>query len=91
MIVSCEILEIDTPFSEAFKRIVLDTQNDRKKYKEEDYHSDRGQLITKVRLSVTDPSMKGEAINVYLYPFDSRGKEFIPELDPFELKDSIIK
>lgn len=29
-------------------------------------------------------------MNVYLYPYDGRGKEFIPELDPFEIQDRII-
>jgi hypothetical protein len=33
--------------------------------------------------------MKGETMTVYLYPFDGRGREFMPELDPFEIRERI--
>lgn len=30
-------------------------------------------------------------MNVYLYPYDGRGREFMPGLDPFEIRERIGK
>lgn len=31
---------------------------------------------------ITDESLKGELFNVYVYTYDKRGLEFLPELHP---------
>jgi hypothetical protein len=42
-----------------------------------------------VNLLITDPSMQGSPVNAYIYTFDGRGAEFMPELNPHIIRKDI--
>jgi hypothetical protein len=49
---------------------------------EKDYESTGGKFIYNIELLVTDNSMDGDIFSVFLYTFDDKGKEFLPDMDP---------
>lgn len=49
---------------------------------EKKFESGEGEYIYSVHYAVTDPSLKGEIFNVYIYTYDNRGLEFLPGLNP---------
>lgn len=57
-------------------------KDSKKKVEELPISSKEGNLITGVRLLITDPSMEGNPMNVYVCTYDGRGSEFIPGLNP---------
>lgn len=74
--VNCEFVECFTTFSDALRR--YDAQN----HTDKRYESAEGEYIYSVHYVITDSSMEGELFNVYLYTYDQRGFEFLPELHP---------
>jgi hypothetical protein len=58
-----------------------------KKYDEENHtekqkDSEVGKFIYSIHLLLSDASLNGEVCNAYIYTYDQRGLEFLPELNP---------
>ncbi len=52
---------------------------------EKAYDSNDGEFIYNVQFVVTDNSMDGDVFSIYLYTYDGRGKEFLPNMDPSKI------
>lgn len=65
-----------TSFDDALKRY------DRSNYTEKNKESETGEYIYSIHLLLSDQSLEGEVCNAYIYTFDDRGLEFLPDLHP---------
>lgn len=69
-------MDIITSFDDAFKK--YDKDNNTEKSKE----SETGEYIYSIHMLLSDDSLDGEVCNAYVYTFDGKGLEFLPELHP---------
>jgi hypothetical protein len=74
--VVCEVMDVLTSFDDALKR--YDSEN----YTEKNKLSETGEYIYSIHLLLSDDSLEGEVCNAYIYTFDGRGLEFLPDLHP---------
>lgn len=69
-------MDVLTSFEEALKRYDSDNNT------EKSTMSESGGYIYSIHLLLSDESLEGEVCNAYIYTFDGRGIEFLPELSP---------
>lgn len=69
-------MDIKTAFEDALKK--YDSEN----HTEKQYTSESGDYIFSIHLVISDDSLNGEVCNAYIYTYDGRGLEFLPELHP---------
>lgn len=69
-------MDVITPFEDALKK--YDAENHTEKSKD----SEVGVFIYSIHLLISDESMAGEVCNAYIYTYDQKGLEFLPELNP---------
>jgi len=74
--VVCEITDICTSFENALKKY------DKENNTEKNPTSETGEYIYSIHLLISDDSLDGEVCNAYIYTYDGRGLEFLPELHP---------
>lgn len=76
MRVTVEVMDIKTSFEDALKK--YDSEN----HTEKQYLSESGDYIFSMHLLISDESLGGEVFNAYIYTYDGRGLEFLPDLHP---------
>ena len=69
-------MDIQTSFDDALRKYDQDNLTEKSKI------SETGEYIFGIHLLITDPSMNGEVCNAYIYTYDGRGLEFLPDLHP---------
>lgn len=69
-------MDVCTEFGHALKKF------ERENNTEKEYQSESGEYIYSIHLLLSDGSMQGEVCNAYIYTFDDRGLEFLPNLHP---------
>ena len=69
-----EVMDITTPFEHALKKYDSDNNT------EKDYNSETGDYLYSIHLLLSDGSLDGEVINAYIYTFDGRGFDFLPNM-----------
>ena len=69
-------MDVTTPFGDALKKYDSDNNT------EKEYTSEAGEYIYSIHLLLSDGSLDGEVINAYIYTFDGRGFDFLPNLGP---------
>ncbi len=69
-------MDVVTPFEDALKK--YDSENHTEKSRE----SEVGQFVYSIHLLLSDDSLAGEVCNAYIYTYDQKGLEFLPELNP---------
>jgi hypothetical protein len=72
----CEVMDVCTSFEDALRK--YDKENNTEKNK----GSETGEYIYSIHLLISDDSMEGEVCNAYIYTYDGRGLEFLPDLHP---------
>lgn len=76
MRVTCEVMNVCTSFDDALKK--FDAEN----HTEKAASSESGEYIYSIHLLISDSSLDGEVFNVYIYTYDGKGLEFLPDLQP---------
>lgn len=71
-----EVMDVCSSFEDALKKY------DRENYTEKNKNSETGEYIFSIHLLLSDESLDGEVCNAYIYTFDGRGLEFLPDLNP---------
>lgn len=71
-----EVMNVCTKFDEALKK--FDTDNHTEKLAT----SETGDYIYSIHLLISDDTLNGEVFNAYVYTYDGRGLEFLPDLQP---------
>ena len=71
-----EVMDVCTEFSSALRKYEKENNT------EKEYTSEAGEYIYSIHLLLSDPSMQGEVCNAYIYTFDDKGIEFLPNLNP---------
>lgn len=72
----CEVMDVQSSFDEALRKYDKDNFTEKSKV------SETGEYIFGIHLLISDSSMDGEVCNAYVYTFDERGLEFLPDLNP---------
>ena len=70
------MMDVMTSFDDALRR--YDAENTTEK----NDVSQSGQYIYSIHLLLSDESLEGEVCNAYVYTFDGRGLEFLPDMHP---------
>uniref|UniRef100_A0A1J3JR11 Uncharacterized protein n=4 Tax=Noccaea caerulescens TaxID=107243 RepID=A0A1J3JR11_NOCCA len=74
--VTVEIMNVCTSFEDALKK--FDAENHTEKLAT----SETGDYIYSIHLLISDGSLDGEVFNAYIYTYDGKGLEFLPDLQP---------
>ena len=69
-------MDVCTTFKDALKKFDKDNGTEKNKV------SETGEYIYSIHLLLSDESLDGEVCNAYVYTFDGKGLEFLPELHP---------
>jgi hypothetical protein len=69
-------MNVCTKFEDALKK--FDSDNHTEKLST----SESGDYIYSIHLLISDDTLSGEVFNAYIYTFDGKGLEFLPDLQP---------
>lgn len=73
---SVEVMNVCTKFDDALKKF------DNSNHTEKLATSESGDYIYSIHLLISDDTLNGEVFNAYIYTYDGKGLEFLPELQP---------